>query len=196
MKKFLVLVALLPLALSCSNDDSTPAPFFNLAEGNMWIYRRYNSDGQGQNPMPTNEIDTVRIVGQEVIDGISYFKFTHTLDTPSYDLRVDAEGHLVNTVGHVVHPGTDTDYTATTFFDPYGTNTYALGQPDIVEIEGTAYNILPYEGYFKPSEGYNLPEGVGDIRAYTAGIGFVIQRSRYLSSLAYFEYRLEHFELN
>lgn len=198
MKRLLLFLAALPLTVSCSNDnDNDPqTPFFNLHEGNMWVYRRYLSDGQGQNPTPTNIVDTVRVVGQEVIDGQSYYKLSHSDSTwPEY-LRIDDEGHLVNNQGYVWHPGTDAEYTYSSFFDPYGTNLYQLGDSYGVEIGDNSYMITPYIGYFTPSEGFSIPEGVGEIRAYQQGIGMIFDRCRYLASQAYYEERLEYYELN
>ncbi|MES2486703.1 MAG: hypothetical protein V4581_12250 [Bacteroidota bacterium] len=200
MKKFLVLVALLPLALSCSNDDdATPeTPFFNLAEGNMWVYRRYNPDQNGNATVPTNDIDTVRVVGQEVIEGETYFKLTHSYYIEEIDyLRIDTQGHLVAPGGYVYHPGTDLNYTYSRPFEPYGTFDYYFDDQEYTyNVMGQQYSIRGYVNYFTPHEGGQGYEGKGTLLAYQPGIGVVVNRNRFLSGPIYFEDRLEYYELN
>lgn len=197
MKKLLLFVAAFPLFVSCSDDDNTVGTsFFNLAEGNMWVYRRYHSDAQGQNPTPSNQTDTIRIIGQEVIDGQSYYKLTHSNDIQTDYRRIDGQGHLVSEEGVVWHPGTDAQYTYTMPILSLGSSVYQLQSQYTVEFDDETYNVAPYVGYFTPSEGSSPPEGVGEIRAYQHGIGMVFRRCRYVYSQVYYEDRLEYYELN
>ncbi len=199
MKRLLLFLAAMPLVVSCNNDDDAPdAPFFNLAEGNMWVYRRYRSDSQGQNPAPTSQIDTVRVVGQEIIDGLSYYKLEHTGPPATYSpeyLRVNENGHLEGPGGIVMHPGTDANYTYTRYFEPYGKTDYKLGNKYDVEIEGITYSVLPYVGYFTAFQENAQPSGDGQIIAYQQGIGIITNKIRYLASPAYFEDRLIYYEV-
>jgi len=194
MKKLFLLFAVTAGLVSC--DDTEPmenSPFFYLTEGNMWVYKRYASDDNGQNLQFTGQNDTVRIAGPEVIDGVTYSRITHTLGDDEY-WRIDGK-HLVNSEGYVVHPGWDYDYTYTRQLPPFGTIDYASQDSYSGEVEGKKYVLYPFEGYFNPAEGESVPAGVGDVKTYMPGIGFVIKRSRYLSSAAYYEDRLIYHKL-
>jgi hypothetical protein len=117
MKKYFAFLALSAMLVSCSDDDTQPVqqdePFFNLTEGNYWIYKRYgvNDDISVETYMG---IDSVRVSGQELIEGNSYYKLEHWtpgnataeayLEFTDY-VRVNEQGRLVRPNGFVIHPG-------------------------------------------------------------------------------------------
>jgi len=193
MKKLFLLFAATAALVSC--DDTEPmenSPFFQLNEGNMWVYKRYASDSQGENVHYTGQNDTVRTAGQVVIEGVTYFKFTHTLGDDEF-VRIDGK-HLVNSEGFVLHSGWDKEYTYSRDIGELGTVNYHWQNSYSGEVEGKPYVIYPYEGYFTPT-GSNIPAGIADLKTYMPGIGFLIKRSKYISSPAYFEDRLLYYKL-
>jgi len=203
MKKTLAFVAISATLLSCSNDDDASKEFFNLNEGNLWVYKRYYSDSEGQNFVFRGQIDSVTITGQEVINGITYSVLHHTNSfgnnsaTDKYR-RVDENGHLVNERGFVLHPGTDTEYTfkrTLAISDIiYGEITHVMEDQQNVTIEGNKYKIYPFVQYLESFT--NVPGGNAGGYSYAKGIGLVISRDRYLSTLSYIEDRLVSYDIN
>lgn len=201
MKKIFVFAAMMAVLISCSNDDNQNPDdeFFNLAEGNLWVYKHYNVNGYGIETF-TGSIDSVRITGQEVIDGKTYYKFTHTNDfnsgQPAEELyRVDNNGHLVSPSGFVKHPGIDTAYQFTRP-EQLGSLLYQLQDAVTLIVEGQEYTAYPYEGYYTPDEPDGPTAGVGESVIYDPEVGVVAYRCRYLSGQGYKEDRLVYYELN
>ena len=123
------------LLFSCSENDgvSTTPEFFNLQIGNEWVYKEYsNSNPNDQTQFVfTGIVDTVKIVGIENIQGLTFAKKSTKKvsvnngsvlsDTYTY-VRVNNSGHLIEisdgdiemglseTTGLVLHPGFDTTF--------------------------------------------------------------------------------------
>ena len=200
MKKMLVLLAGLAMVCSCNNDDDSnqEEEFFNLQEGNMWVYKNYTTNEEGQEAF--HGTDTVRVVGMEIVDGQTYHKVTHTNHYVSNNdseelLRVNEEGHLVNPSGKVVHPGTDDTYQFTRP-EYEGSMFYQLQDVANLTIEGHQYTVYPYEGYYTPIEPEGPPAGVGESINYDSNVGVALYRCRFISGPTYLESRLVHYELN
>lgn len=200
MKKIVTIMAIVIALSSCSNDDdNNKKEFFNLKVGNEWVYKRYTINGDQENY--SGKTDTVKVVGIENIDGKEYFKLTSTddlLDGEAF-LRIDKSGHLINSLGRVLHPRTDSSFTETRPANlnyEFGTTTYTLKDKTTITVEGQNYEVFPYSGYFTPYPDKNLPEGVGVVEGYSHGIGFVIKKYRYISTATGFiEYRLVSYDL-
>lgn len=202
MKKITLFFALAIAFSSCSNDDdkNTEQQFFNLKEGNTWVYKKYTINEQGE-ATATSEIDTVKIGGTKLTDGKTYYKLTHTSGIWGEEelVRIDESGHLVYFTGVVLHPGTDTAYKAIVPLreEPdYGTISYASQDVKDVIIEGKIYRVNTYAGYLTSNPDTNIPDGEGILEQYAKGTGFVVRYYRYLSShKAGIEYRLISYEL-
>ena len=116
---FPVLLALSVCFTSCSNDDdtiSTPEEnFFALTVGNSWVYEHY----QRENPVTAvynsvGVIDSVKIVGTEIIDGNEFYKYqirTSGNDTDNpffgqngerFEYRRDSLGYLISETGNIL----------------------------------------------------------------------------------------------
>lgn len=198
MKKILSICAVALLFASCSNDDDNQEEFFNLKEGNLWVYKRYYINQDSQQEYLT-QIDTVKVTGQETIEGKVYFKLSHSNSIYNEFLRVDEKGHLVNERDVVIHPGTDMKYKYTYLqqseSETYGEMRFSLEGPKDINVEGNSYTVYPYVGFFD-SFNDNIPEGIGSYKYYQPGLGMVIDTDRYLSANAYIERRLVHYELH
>lgn len=185
---------------SCSNDDDkNKEEFFNLKVGNEWVYKRYDVDNQGiESTYEGYNIDTVKVVGKEIIDGNEYFKLTHSnyLFDDEELLRVDENGYLVSSDGYVVHPGIDKDYNEVRdVLNGNGVINYTLKEVTSIAVENKNYEVYPFSGYYTPNPGNLGTEGVAAIEAYSKGVGLVIRRYKYLAGMAYFEYRLVSYDL-
>lgn len=150
-------------------------------------------------------IDSVSVSGQEAINGTQYFKLEHWQPCESNTnclmeveyVRVNEQGHLVRPEGFVKHPGYDSTYQYTgpaVGSMDVGTLSYSVGNPDNLFIEGNTYNAIPYIGYYTPT--IDVPEGIGCIYYYQAGLGEVFQRCRFVSDDTYLEKRLISYHLN
>lgn len=121
MKKIVAFLVIGAMLVSCSNDDNQKDEFFNLAEGNVWVYKQYFGRSFEDPGTFTGMTDTVRVVGQRYVNGKKYYEITHSYK--AYDefvdtfLRVNEKGHLVNHNDQVIHPGIDKNYQFTQVFN-------------------------------------------------------------------------------
>ncbi|QBZ97672.1 hypothetical protein [Flavobacterium sangjuense] len=206
MKKILFLFLTAVMFTSCSTDsDSTDDSFFNLNEGNLWVYKRYFSN-DGVNYSPTNSIDSVRVTGDTLINGLNYAKLVHKkynsdvlIAVEKECLRVDSNGHLVNENGFVYHPGTDSEFYNIRSVLIGGTEDVGsigeeLLEPFTTTIEGIDYFVYSYYGIFSPNDP-SLP-GNYIFYQYKEGLGLVCQRCAAVAGPYSTEDRLIYYELN
>ena len=185
---------------SCSTDsNSDNNSFFNLHEGNLWVYKRYTSY-DNVNYTATTYIDSVRVTGDTLINNLTYAKVVHTAYyNPKEYLRVDSNGHLVDQSGYVHHPGTDTNYQNIRPVIIGGTQnvgslTEQLQSPFTTTIEGLDYFVYPYYGTFISTEA-NIPNNY-IFYQYEENTGLVCQRIVALSGYESLEDRLIYHELH
>ena len=106
MKNFLLIIATSFILFSCSkNDDdiqNVTTSFFNINTGNKWVYNRYAINTLGSTSSII-QIDSVLVIGDTLINSISYKKIEHKeftvnsnnlLQTYYEYLRIDSN-HLV-----------------------------------------------------------------------------------------------------
>ncbi|MGQ2985258.1 hypothetical protein [Flavobacterium sp.] len=209
MKKLIALVAITALMASCADDDTNnngDEGFFALTEGNLWVYKLYSVSAEGIETS-SGQIDSVRITGQQIVDGDTYFNFNHKIYTGSGFLteerdellRVNEQGHLITNHGIVIHPGMDTEYQyISEISHPVGGGSviWQLEENINVTVEGNNYTVAPYTGYFTPVPIVNYPAGMACKTSYESGVGIVLEHRRLTNSMAYFEDRLIYYELN
>ena len=197
---FLAFFSILLFASCSSDSNNSSVSFFNLNQGNLWVYKRYFSN-DNVNFTFSNEIDSVRVVGDTLINSLTYAKLVHSnFNGPHKEfLRVDTDGHLVNENGLVIHSGTDIEYQ---HVRPYlvggivniGTISEQLQDPFITNIEGTDYFVYSYYGTFVPNDSQFPSSNL--FYQYTEGIGLVCQHIPEAAGYSCFEDRLIYFELN
>lgn len=193
----LALVIIVSL-ISCNEDDYTTSPdenFFNLNVGNRWVYKKYENSYNNPTQFTFNGvIDTVKIVGNVEFSGLTFAKkITKRVNINTngviYEkttyVRVNNQGHLVEindydtqstineSSGFVLHPGFDSGYIYLVE-EPYGIIEYKLHPQTTMNVEGSTYNITPYNGVFTPSEShpdlisktveYNYEHAIGLVR--------------------------------
>lgn len=191
MKKIVAFLAIGAMLMSCSNDDDNQKDeFFNLAEGNVWVYKRYYGKSFDDPGTFTGLTDTVRVVGQRYVNGKKYYEITHSNKT--YDefvdtfLRVNEKGHLVNHNDQVIHPGIDKNYQFTEVSNGGGYVDYQLSNVKDIDIDGQNYIVYPYIGDFKYDQG--VVSGKFRSYDYQEGLGFVVKHRK--ENEIYFEERL------
>lgn len=211
MKKVILLFSIGLLFYSCSNDSEsqTTIPFFNLNQGNKWAYKLFNSN-DNVNYVFSNLIDSVTVSGDSIISGNSFVKLHHHeylngtfLNYRLELLRVNSQGHLVNSDGYVLHPGTDAQYQGVReVFVPDGMNNSPVSVGTITSqlqpllsttVEGVNYSVYPYYGTFISTHPTIPNNYIFD--QYQEGIGLVKQHWSSLSGTSFYEYRLVSYQL-
>lgn len=206
MKTFFYLTVLSLFLVSCSNETDSPQnSFFNLNDGNLWVYKRYYSN-DNINYNYNNEIDSVRVNGDTLINNIVYSKLVHKkyfsgnlTNVTKECLRVDSNNHLVNEFGLVFHPGTDNQYQHVRpvilgGITDVGTVTLQLQNPFSISVEGNNYFVYSYYGDFISTVS-SIPNNYIYYQ-YTEGIGLISQHCAGVSGLSFYEDRLVYYELN
>ena len=207
MKKIITLGILGILLASCSSDsENSEDNFFNLNTGNLRVYKRFIS-GDGITFSPTTRIDSVFTTGDTIISGLTYEKFYHKVyeadvfvEPHSFTetLRVDANGHLVNVAGFVLHPGYDQNFTAIREYflqdELYGNINYQSENPMDVMVEGETYNVYPYIGNYIPLDPGQEEQSQFDY--YKPGVGLVNQHCSALMGTSCYEARLISYQIN
>lgn len=199
MKRIFFYVCLIALVISCtSNDDSssqtqqTESNFYALTVGNKWVYKNYKYNNTTETYEYCGVIDSVSIIGTELINGNKYFKFRRwttgneeniAFCNPNgehFELLRDSLGYLIRDDGSIKYMNND--------YDPllvrregFGNFYYQLQleTQDIVTEAGT-FESLDMEHYIIDTEGERLP-GQNDY-FYSDGIGNVFDTSSYVSN--------------
>jgi hypothetical protein len=206
MKKILAIMATGLLLASCSGDDDNKTPddsFYALKEGNYWVYKRCYTYPDGT-VMPDSDvqIDTVRVIGKEDINGLAYYKLEHSKPRRTkYDYRrVNEKGYLINETDVVIHPGTDADFIYTNNFmggnEIRGVGTYQLVPKRDIVLEGKTYSVYSYIGNLVSVGEKGLYEGLGFDVSYQKGRGLVLYKDRWIAQANFIEERLISYKVN
>ncbi|WP_296316942.1 hypothetical protein [Winogradskyella sp. UBA3174] len=122
MKRILYVCFFAVLLLSCTTSDNDQDPesnFYALTEGNEWIYKHYKYNSYTETYDDTGVLDAVSIVGTEIIDNNTYFKFRRfttgneegiTFCNPNgehFELLRDSVGYLVRNDGSIKYTNND-----------------------------------------------------------------------------------------
>lgn len=206
MKKVFLFLAVSVITMSCSNDDDDvipQEPFFNLQEGNLWVYEQYGVNELENISGFMNRVDSVRVIGKELIGGESYFnvqhkvyKYENLIDEKTEYLRVDENGHLVNSQGWVKHPGIDTEYQTTRITSGVEIK-YTLQQKNDVNVDGVVYDeVFSYLGYIDDLQP-TASRGMAHEVLYIPSLGIVSEKYIFIgSTVGYLEDRLVYYEIN
>jgi hypothetical protein len=212
------------LLFSCSKNDevaTNPESFFNLNVGSKWVYKKYENNFNNPTQFTFSGIvDTVKIVSIENIQGITFAKKsskkvninTGNVQPITYSyVRINNLGHLIEisednivgtiteTSGLVIHPINDFNYTYTTDVNPgeiVGNIEYHLYNAINMNVEGSTYSVLPYNGVFTPAA--NHPELISKTVEfnYTQNIGLVKYVCHAVAGNYSWEERLVSYQLN
>ncbi|WP_179022360.1 hypothetical protein [Winogradskyella forsetii] len=122
MKRIIYVCFFAILLASCSTSESNQEPdsnFYALTVGNEWVYKNYKYNSVTETYDYTGVIDSVSIVGTELIDHNTYFRFRRlttgneaniTLCNPNgehFELLRDSTGYLVRDDGSIKYAKND-----------------------------------------------------------------------------------------
>ncbi len=125
MKRAVYLCFIVLLAFSCSisdhNEDQldSESNFYALSIGNTWVYKNYRYNIETQTYDDTGVIDSVSIVGTEVINDNTYYKFRRwttgneeniAFCNPNgehFELLRDSLGYLIRDDGSIKYANND-----------------------------------------------------------------------------------------
>ena len=205
--KLICSLLLLTLIFSCNPDDEDPFPvecnpaatsYYNFNTGTYWIYQWYQVDTLGNETIMENNIDTLRNVGDTLINGQTYVKQRgNYLSSQVNDyFKRDSAGYLVNERGDIL-------FSATNFVDILNFQNY--GDPDMPLFTGTfkmesdvlntvetpagSFECLNFQGSFegttsnlswdnRTTDAY-FAEGIGEVQSgtfYASSPGDLIRR--------------------
>lgn len=198
MKPISFAICFFALFLSCNSDDDLQVPqqeeanFYALTVGNSWVYKNYKRSNPSQLYEDTGVIDSISIVGTEVLNGNTYFKFRRwttgnenhiTLCNPNgeyYDLLRDSIGYLINDSGIIQFANNDFSERE------LASNSWGTIHEKLVEgettmnVEAGEFNCINSERYGRSLEGVQLA-GL-DRFYYSDGIGLIHDTSSFTSS--------------
>lgn len=122
MKRIIYVCFIALLALSCTTSDNTQEPesnFYALTIGNEWVYKNYKYNLNTQEYDYTGVVDSISIIGTEVINDNTYYRFRRltsgneegiTFCNPNgehFELLRDSLGYLVRVDGSVKYANND-----------------------------------------------------------------------------------------
>ena len=123
MKRTVYLCFIALIAFSCSttdhNQDDLDSNFYALTVGNEWVYKNYLYNPSIQDYEDTGVVDSVSIVGTEVLNDKIYYKFRRwttgnasgiTFCNPNgehFELLRDSLGYLVRDDGSIKYANND-----------------------------------------------------------------------------------------
>ncbi len=212
--------------ISCDKDKDediiTQTPinldtnFFNLKEGNTWVYKKYESDySDTENLVFKGSIDTVFIEKELYLNGIKFYKqrtkqyknssYTKTPNEYVDFLRINESGHLLRSYAenyqnlneYLIHPGNDFDtWNYPAIFQPvgnFGNVNYYLKPLQEITIEDKNYKTYPFMGEFTPFDETKLKKVTGFGEYFQENLGCIKRIVKRISNLLTQEYRLTTF---
>jgi hypothetical protein len=215
MKRFLFYVCLFALFYSCNSDDDSQATnqpeanFYALTVGNSWVYKNYYYNTQTEVYDDIGIIDSISIIGTEVVNNNTYFKFrrwttgnedgNYLLCNPNgehFELLRDSVGYLVRDDGNLKY--------INNFFDEilidsqnWGDQYFHL-QEEAVNISTIAgnFNCLEMLHYAYLSSDNELSPGQ-DRYSYSDGVGLVFNTVSFVTNpIHILERRLDSYNIN
>ncbi|WP_055442896.1 hypothetical protein [Lacinutrix himadriensis] len=198
MKRILFTVCFFALFFSCNSDDDNrnatdpEAGFYALTVGNSWVYKNFKYNSNTMEYDDTGILDEVSIVGTEILDGETYFKFktvTTGNDTGvSYfnangeklELRREFSGNLINETGDIIY--TNTNYNERLVSENSWGNIYnkLTGNIEIVIVVAGSFPCLDMESYAKSPDNTETFPGL-DHFYYSDGIGLISDTTSFVS---------------
>jgi len=190
IKQFLLCICITAFVVSCDNEpvfenenNSAEANFYALTVGNFWVYRSQRYNVLEQHYFDNGVIDSVSIVGTEVIQGETYFKFrTKTTGNDNQNIFNnpngvkteyfrELDGNLIDEEGKIIF--TNSSYEERLMAErPWG-NIYEILVEGIttVNVEAGEFECINSERYGITPDGEQL-DGL-DRYYYADGIGLI-----------------------
>lgn len=199
MKHFLACIYIIVFIFSCDNEpvfenvDSEPqVNFYALEVGNFWVYKSKRYDVLEEQYFDNGVIDSVSIVGAEVIEGNTYYKFktkTTGNDTESifnnpngimYEYLRESEGNLIDEEGIIKF--TNNNFEERLVGERDWGNIYEtlVNGVTTISVEAGEFDCIYSERYGITTDGEEL-SGL-DRFYYSDGIGLVYDTISFINS--------------
>lgn len=195
MKRTVYLCFISLLALSCStsdnNQDSQDSNFYALTAGNEWVYKNYRYNEDSQTYDDTGVIDSVSIVGTEMINDNTYYKFRRwTTGNESgiafcnpngehFELLRDSLGYLVWEDGTIKYANNDFSARPTTDADWGTIYDQLIASDNEITVEAGTFTSTYSQRYAILNDGEQSP-GL-DHFYYADGYGLIYDTSSFVS---------------
>lgn len=212
MKCILFCLCFSILVFSCNtNDDSQSSNieeenFYALTVGNSWVYKNYRYNQQTENYDYVGVIDSVSIVGTELINGNDYFRFrTWTTGNEEgiifcnpngehFELLRDSLGYLIRDSGKIKYMNNNFEEVLVSSQD-WGDQYFQL-QQETQQIETVAgsFECLDVLHFVRLTNDEIAP-GTNDYY-YADGIGRIFETTSFVSQEIHtIERRLESYDV-
>ena len=183
MKRVLLFLAIIGMIFtSCKKDNtsenqSPPEPtkdYMQLKIGNYWVYHRHMTDTT-KAVTAIDEIDSLVITGDTMIDGLEYFKKKSFYQGGTSYLR-DSNGYLVDHLGKILF--SDHDFGTILRTDSIGPGLavaeYSMLEADTtINVPSGSYQALDYRGTVTALDP-NYPHGINyTYYFYADGFGMI-----------------------
>ncbi|MEE4257440.1 MAG: hypothetical protein V2I47_10410 [Bacteroidales bacterium] len=176
---FLILIATSMVLVSCKKDENSEmtdpvikSDYMQLKIGNYWVYHRHMTN---TNKSSIDEIDSLVITGDTMIDGKQYFKKKSFYQGGTSYLR-DSNGYLVDHLGKIMFSDHDFGHILRT--DSIGPGLavaeYSMIKGDTtIVVPSGSYPALDYRGKVTALDP-NYPHGINyTYYFYADGFGMV-----------------------
>ena len=197
MKRNLFFLALASLIFSCTSDDAQnqqddEANFYALEVGNWWVYKNYKYNVNTELYEDTGVVDSVSIVGTEMLGGNTYYEFrtktTGNEDGITYcnpngehfELLRDSLGYLIWETGQIKF--TNNDYEQMELYDRDWGTVYEMLMQDqeVLSVESGTFDCIYSERFAIDINGNLLPGK--DHFYYSDGIGLIYDTTSFISN--------------
>jgi hypothetical protein len=204
---FLSALAMLVFSCNCNDDDTVIGPiepvpatdYLPLNKGNYWIYQWYVIDTLGNESIYSNNLDSIYISGDTVINGNTYA----IMEGKEFNSEIrrfyrDSSGYMVSAESKTPL------FTTTSTTEQLGVDSIPTETPPLVMLEANMQPPSPLvtvpAGSFKDclstvtymtSFEADYPHGVRTFPyRYAKGVGRILHRIAFYSNANYYESRL------
>ncbi len=214
MKRIFFSLFFLAFIYSCNSDDDAQTSdeqetnFYALTVGNSWVYKNYRYSTQTQTYDDANVIDSVSIVGKEVLNGNEYFKFRRFTtgntnnsiffypDGEHFELLRDSLGFLVRDDGSIKYINNFFDEVLMTSEDWGDVYVHLQDDTEVVNTAAGTFNSAVMLRYaYIGVDNTELAEGQERYN-YSDGIGLVFNTTSTVNAPIHFgERRLDSYSI-
>ncbi|WP_406683015.1 hypothetical protein N1F78_09990 [Seonamhaeicola sp. MEBiC1930] len=197
MRHSLWCIYIIAFIFSCENEpvfdnENNEVNFYALEVGNSWVYKSQRYDASTQEYRDNGVVDYVSIVGTEVIEGNTYYKFrTETIGSDfrteesnptglKFEYFRELDGNLINEEGFILF--TNNNYEERLVKENNWGNVYEVlvEGSTIINVEAGEFECVNSERYAILSNG-TQSRGL-DRYYYASGLGLIYHTFSYISS--------------
>lgn len=198
MNRLFILITFIALFFSCNSSDDEQLlqletdNFYALTVGNSWVYKNYKYDMNTQTYFDTGVIDSLSIVGTEIVNGNTYYKFRRyttgnelnitycNANGEYFELLRDSLGYFVRSDGNIKF--TNSDFNERLLTSNNGVTIYETLMTNEVEqiVEAGTFQCVFSERYARDDSNNQQLPGL-DTFFYSEGIGLIYDTSSFVT---------------